>query len=339
MTTLNFRHAGHTVSLRPGESWAAPSADDHYRDTAAETLQSIVREVEAGRPWRDVVASRYEESNPWLHRIVTSPARDLFFRQHPPAAGARILDIGAGWGQLALPLARQDGAQVTALEPTPERLAFIQAAAVQERLTDRLHFIQAQFQEVEFEPSFDLVCCVGVLEWVPKFCSGDPRAVQIEFLRHMRAALRPGGQCCVGIENRFGLKYLLGARDDHTGTRNVSVLDAAEAAVRHQALTGQPLRAFTYTHAEYQELFRAAGFTEVETHAAFPDYKLPELILPCAPTSGLNQTLLEGPIPREHDGLDGHSLPDPEQHLSHYRSLARMGLAQFFCPSFFFLLR
>jgi len=117
------------------------------------------------------------------------------------------------------------------------------------------------------------------------------------------------------------------------------VFDAALAATKHQALTGQPLRAFTYTHAEYEDLFQAAGFTEIETHAAFPDYKLPELILPCAPAAALNQTLLDGPIPPEHDGQDGHLLPDPETHLSHYRSLARMGLAQNFCPSFFFLLR
>jgi SAM-dependent methyltransferase len=263
----------------------------------------------------------------------------LFFRQHPPPAGARILDLGAGWGQLALPLARHHGVQVTALEPTPERLAFIRAAATQEQLVDRLHFVQARFQELEFEPSFDLICCVGVLEWVPKFQPGQPRAVQLEFMRHMRAALRPGGQCCVGIENRFGLKYLLGARDDHTGTRNVSVLDAALAAAKHQALTGQELRAFTYTYPEYEELFQAAGFVKIEAYAAFPDYKLPQLVLPLSHPAALNQALLENPIPPEHDGLDGHLLPDPEHHISHYRSLARMGLAQYFCPSFFFLLR
>ena len=72
---------------------------------------------------------------------------------------------------------------------------------------------------------------------------------------------------------------------------------AALAATKHQVLTGQPLRAFTYTHAEYQELFEAAGFTEVETHAAFPDYKLPELILPCAPAARPCLALLRGRHP------------------------------------------
>ena len=84
-----------------------------------------------------------------------------------------MLDIGAGWGQTALPLSRAH--EVAALEPTPERLAFIRAAAVQEGVTKRLHFIQADFFDVEFETKFDLVTCIGVLEWVPKFRPGDPR--------------------------------------------------------------------------------------------------------------------------------------------------------------------
>ncbi len=336
---LNFQFCGEKNQLPTGHLWAAPRQKETYRDTAAEQLWSIIAEIQNNRPWRDVVAERYAQSNPWLYQVITSPARDLFLRQHPPATGSQVLDVGAGWGQTALPLARQGTSTVTALEPTPERLAFIQAAAAQERTTGQMHFVQADFQDIVFEPVFDLVCCIGVLEWVPKFMPGEPRTVQLDFLRHIRSALRPGGRCYLGIENRLGLKYLLGARDDHTGQSNVSVLDARLAAAKHQALTGQPLRAFTYTHAEYQALFREAGFTAVETHAAFPDYKLPQLILPCEPAAAFNEALIAETIPPEHDGLDGHTLPHPEEYTSHYRSLAAMEQAQFFCPSYFFVLR
>jgi len=337
---ISFNHNGIRATLQPGQTWVKISADsEFYRDTAVDTLRTIIAAVEQGVPWREVVAKHYAQSQPWLHQIITSPARDLFFRQHPPPAGARVLDIGAGWGQIALPLARRPDLQVTALEPTPERIAFIRAAALQEKSADRMHFIQADFQDIAFDPVFDLACCIGVLEWIPKFRSGDPHIVQLNFLRRLRSALRPGGQCCLGIENRFGLKYLLGARDDHTGQRNVSVFDAALATAKHYSLTGQDLRTFTYTHAEYEALFREAGFASIETYAAFPDYKLPELILPCTPAMKLNQAILDTPLPHEHDGLDGHPLAYPEEYLSHYRSLARLGPAQFFCPSFFFVLK
>src|SRR5690606_27716099 len=103
-----------------------------------------------------------------------------------------------GWGQIALPLALESDAQVTALEPTPERLAFIKSVAVQEKTSDRMLFVQSDFLEVKFDAFFDLICCIGVLEWVPKFHPGDPRGVQLEFLRRIRSALRPGGKCYVG---------------------------------------------------------------------------------------------------------------------------------------------
>lgn len=336
---IRFRHAGTQVSLKGGESWSAGGRKITYRDTPAESLWSIVAEVKNGSPWRKVVGDRYATSHPWLNQIVTSHARSLFFRQNPPVCGSIVLDIGAGWGQISLPLASENDADVTALEPTPERLAFIQEAARQEKIADRMHFIQSDFLEVEFEPLFDLVCCIGVLEWVPKFRSGDARETQLEFLRRMRSVMKPGGSCCIGIENRMGLKYLMGARDDHTGQRNISVFDAALASSKHRATTGEELRAFTYSHAEYVKLFKEAGYDEVASFAAFPDYKLPELILPFDDHVRFNQTLLKTTIPPEHDGVDGHRLSEAEQFVSHYRSLAEMGIAHYFCPSFFYSLK
>jgi 2-polyprenyl-3-methyl-5-hydroxy-6-metoxy-1,4-benzoquinol methylase len=336
---LRFRHDNEQVELTSGALWKAPKQGESYRDTSAEMLWGIISEIESGSPWQEVVTQKYAANFPWLYQIITSPARDLFFRQHPPSSGTRVLDVGAGWGQISLPLSRQAGVEVTALEPTHERIAFIRAVALQEKSAGHMHFIQADFQSVTFDAAFDLVCCIGVLEWVPKFRAGDPRTVQLEFLRRMHAALQPGGKCCVGIENRFGLKYLLGSRDDHTGLRNVSVLEAALASSKHHVATAQELRAFTYTHAEYEILFREAGFTQIQTHAAFPDYKLPQLILPYTTAASFNQSLLNSEIPREHDGIDGQPLDHPEEFLSHYRSLAGMGIAQFFSPSFFFLLQ
>ena len=336
---LRFIHQGDPVFVPSGGHWAAPACDDHYRDTTEQTLQTIVTEIERGRPWREVVAERYAQDYPWLHRIITGPARDLFFRQHPPSPGAEILDVGAGWGQISLPLAHRPDVQVTALEPTPERLAFIRAAAIQEGVTHRLHFIQTRFQAIEFGPTFDLVCCIGVLEWVPKFQTGRPRAVQVEFLRRLRAALKPDGCCYLGIENRLGLKYLLGARDDHTAQRNISVLDANLAAAKHRAATGTELSAFTYMFAEYEILFLEAGFSQIDTYAAFPDYKLPDLILPFNPAEETNKILRTEPIPEEHDGIDGQRLENSSEIHSHYRSLAALGIAHFFAPSFYFVLR
>ena len=59
------------------------------------------------------------------------------------------MDIGAGWGQFSLPLAKQN--QVCSLEPTPERLDFIKAASKQEGVDQNISYIGADYLDVKFE--------------------------------------------------------------------------------------------------------------------------------------------------------------------------------------------
>jgi 2-polyprenyl-3-methyl-5-hydroxy-6-metoxy-1,4-benzoquinol methylase len=330
---LSFTHRGQSISLNPSEAWTPSVTEETYRDAPANELWEIVQAVRSSQPWREVVASRYAKTNPWLYQIVTSPKRDLFFRQHPPKSGGKVLDIGSGWGQIALPLARDTQAEVVALEPTPERLAFIQAAAQQDDIANRMNFIQGDFFDIELPACFDLVTCVGVLEWVPKFRSGNPRDVQIEFLRRARSLLAPNGQLVIGIENRLGLKYLLGTPDDHIGPPNIAVYDAALASEKWLKQSGQPLRSFTFTRAELAELLAAAGFGNSTFYAALPDYKLPELILPLGPAT--NDHFATGKFIPEHDGCNGQPLAIQAELQSHYRSLAQLGIASDFAPSFF----
>jgi len=329
-TRLQFRCDDHVETLPLSAIFERPQ-EHTYRDTPGEVLNQIVAEIEGGRPWREVVNERYAEAHPWLHQIITSPKRDLFFRQYPALAHGRILDVGAGWGQLALPLAAQG--DVCALEPTPERLRFIRAAARQDGLDARMWFINADYFDIEFEDRFDLITCVGVLEWVPKFSPGDdPVEIQRRFLRKLRRDLAPGGTLVIGIENRFGLKYLMGAADDHIGHANIAAFDAALAQEKWRAQTGQELRCFTFTRAELDLMLTDAGFATREFFAAFPDYKIPDVIE--ALGDGLEQIMTRQVVP-EHDGSNGISLSFQRELSSHYCSLAHLRIASNFVPSFF----
>jgi len=337
---IAFHHGGNLVQVPWGGTWVDLEKRNRmcYRDTPESTLRQLIRQIDSGEPWREVIRRQYECSYPWLHRIVTDPCRDLFFRMHPPKRGSIVLDIGAGWGQISIPLAQEH--HVVALEPTPERLAFIQSVANQERVTSRMIFLESDFLETKFHSEFDLVSCIGVLEWVPKFASGDPRAVQQQFLSAIREALTPDGTLVVGIENRIGLKYLLGSADDHIGSPNIAVFDAELAQRRFRALTGSELRSFTYSLAEYQQLFTDAGFGAAEVFVAFPDYKVPALIHPA------NEDLeskLAGvfEVPHEHDGSNGTAVSAEFQECltSHYRTFARNGVSRFFAPSYYFRVR
>jgi len=333
---VSFTHHEDTVSLAPGESFNAPRASG-FRDTTASDLQALIAEIAAGRPWRQVVQERYAATKPWLYRIITDPSRTAFLNVIQPTTDGPALDLGAGWGQTCRPLAAKQ--RVVALEPVAERLAFIQAAARQDGVDRNLHYLGLDYFDVSFETKFATIYAIGVFEWVGAFQSAtDPQERQRQFLLKTRADLTPGGSLVLGIENRLGLKYLLGCPDDHIGVANIACLPAPLARERWRETSGHALQSFTYSLTELELLLRAAGFSHIEFFAAFPDYKLPAQIVPLADGgASLNAWLTTQPLPPEHNGYDGTPLAAPFQQSlqANYRRLAASQNALAFAPSYF----
>jgi len=336
MLRITFHHDDLPVSLSLGEHFARPR-EAGFRDAPSAELMSIIVEVEGGRPWREVVTDCYAASRPWLHAIITDPCRTAFFGEVLPEGDGPVLDVGSGWGQIARPLG--NSRPVVALEPVAERIAFIRAAAVQDGVDQRIAYIESDYLDLTFETRFEAICAIGVLEWAGAFQNKtDPRQRQRAFLAKTRRELAPGGCLVLGIENRLGLKYLLGCPDDHIGIAGVATLDAELANERWRAAHGQDLQSFTYSQAELDALLREAGYSEITFFGAFPDYKLPRAIVPFGPEGRtLNAWLDAAEPPREHNGYNGSALADTFQRdlISHYRSLARNGVAHAFVPSFF----
>jgi SAM-dependent methyltransferase len=333
---IRFAHLDRAITLTPGQAFSIPR-DQGFRDTATADLESLIAEIDAGRPWREAVQARYATTKSWLHRIITEPCRTAFFADVLPADPGLSLDIGAGWGQTSRALAARH--PVVALEPVTERLAFIQSAARQDGVAERLTCIGADYFDIRFETVFTTICAIGVLEWVGAFQNHtDPQQRQRDFLRKVRAELAPGGCFVLGIENRLGLKYLLGCPDDHIGVPHIASLPAPLA--RHHWLeTGNgPLQAFTYSLPELKGLLRGAGFTQIDVFGAFPDYKVPEHIIPFNETGAeLNAWLSAQTAPPEHNGYNGAPLDAVFQQTlqTRYRTLAATGAAHHFAPSYF----
>jgi hypothetical protein len=333
---VEFVHDEQRQSLNPGDCFARPRVSG-FRDTPAQDQRALVAEIEAGRPWREAVRERYARSNPWLYRIITDPRRTAFFADVLPAGTGLALDIGAGWGQIARPLAGQR--PVVALEPVAERMAFIRAAARQDGIEDRLAYLEADYLEVDFVTRFSTICAIGVLEWAGAFQSEcDPRERQQAFLKKTRDELASSGHLVLGIENRLGLKYLLGCPDDHLGVPGIACHKAARAIELWQQTDKGALQCFTYSRGELTQLLGDAGYQRIEFFAAFPDYKLPAHIIPLGDgSSALNQFLLHEDLPLEHNGYNGGTLGAAFQRklVERYRELAITGTAAEHVPSFY----
>ena len=101
--------------------------------------------------------------------------------------GMRLLDIGCGWGALAIHAARHHGARVTGITLSEEQHALAVERVEQAGLADRIDIRLADWREVEGGERFDAVVQVGMFEHV---AAKD----QKDFLDTIYRLLVPGGR-------------------------------------------------------------------------------------------------------------------------------------------------
>lgn len=131
-----------------------------------------------------------------LHQI--NPLRIDFTESFYPLEGAAVLDVGCGGGLASEALARR-GAQVTAIDASPEMLKTAQLHAAESGVDIDYQHTYAESLATTHAEQFDLVTCFEMIEHVP-----DPQAT----LAALAALVRPGGHLIVSTINRTPKAYL-----------------------------------------------------------------------------------------------------------------------------------
>lgn len=244
---------------------------DAYSDGAVE--DELLHLVEKPQEFMAVLAR--DDRWPLLYHL--SPERRNLLEWYPFRRDAALLEIGAGCGALT-GLFAERVAQVTAVELSAKR-----SRIVARRHADRpnLTIMAGNFTDMVFERSFDYVTLIGVLEYARAFTrTPDPYG---SLLSRIAAVLKPGGVLIVAVENRLGLKYFAGARDDHTGRP-------------FDGLEGYPAGgAETFSRDELSRLLHGSGFAEQTFYYPHPDYKLPAEIFSDACLPSGNHILADAP--------------------------------------------
>jgi cyclopropane-fatty-acyl-phospholipid synthase len=111
---------------------------------------------------------------------------DLVCRKLGLTEGDRLLDVGCGWGSLAIHAAQRYGSGVVGITLSEEQAQLARKRVAEVGLTDRVEIRVQDYREVDDGP-FDAISSIGMSEHVG-------RAEMPAYVRQLHDLLRPGGR-------------------------------------------------------------------------------------------------------------------------------------------------
>ena len=228
-----------------------------YSD-GAETEKSMLELAE--KYSEEEISERIAGDAHYLINNTFSPVRRNLLDWYPFREGCSILEVGAGMGSLTSLLCEK-AAHVTAVELGEDRAKVIRA-----RCKDKtnLSIYSDDILTWDNGERFDYVVMVGVLEYAAVFSHSETPFD--DFLARLKGFMKPGGVLLFAIENQFGLKYWLGASEDH--------LQRPYAGIEKYTESGT---ARTFSKAQLTFMCRRQGW-ETRFYYLLPDYRFPTAV-------------------------------------------------------------
>jgi 2-polyprenyl-3-methyl-5-hydroxy-6-metoxy-1,4-benzoquinol methylase len=204
-----------------------------------------------------------KKNNSWPVYYHLSKIRENIINWYPFKKDGTVLEVGAGMGAITSILCEKLK-NVTCIESSKTR-----ATAILERTKkyNNIDIIVGEFSDIELKNKFDYILLNGVFEYAGMFNKDTDVDPYKEFLKNIKKYLNKNGKILIAIENRFGLKYWLGADEDHTN-------------YIYGGINNYKNTTFFKTFSK-NDLINM--FSELDLYANFyyplPDYKFPEYIV------------------------------------------------------------
>ena len=228
---------------------------DLYSDGDVE--DTILNIVKNNTDFTDIL----HDTDNWAILYHLTPVRKNLLDWYNFDKNETLLEIGGGCGAFS-GMFSQKLKKVTVVELSKRRADIIYN---RHKNYENLEIIAGNLNDISFEEKFDYVTLIGVLEYAGKFTDGDTPFKT--FLENAKSYLKPNGKLLIAIENKFGMKYWAGAREDHTGR----FFDSIEDYPNNEGIK-------TFGKQEFIELLESAGFKNTKFYYPMPDYKLPKIV-------------------------------------------------------------
>jgi len=234
------------------------SGEDLYSEGAAEDrlLDYVKNHTE----------SEFDEfiqvSRSWSVMYHLSHIRENVVSWLPIRDNQTVLEIGSGCGAVTGAFARV-AKEVTCVELSKKRSLI---NAYRNKEYDNLTIMVGNFEDIEpnLEEKYDFITLIGVFEYASSYISGEEPYKR--FLDILKKHLKPDGKVIIAIENRLGLKYFAGCKEDHLGQYFAGITGYSEEdGVK------------TFSKKSLSRLLSDEGFN-YKFYYPYPDYKLPHTI-------------------------------------------------------------
>jgi len=235
------------------------SGEDYYSEgTIEDEMLEIAKSIPSSR-YNEIIRGREE----WSILYHFSNLRGNIVSWLPILATDSILEIGAGCGAITGALLEKAGKVIS--NDLSMKRSLINAYRHKEY--EHLKLMVGNFEDVEknLDGKFDWITLIGVFEYAAAYINtSNP---YVDFLKIIGKHLSPSGRIVIAIENRFGLKYWAGCKEDHTGT----YFEGIEGYKNTDGVR-------TFSNQELCRIFHEAGLRKWKFHYPYPDYKLPTKI-------------------------------------------------------------
>ena len=226
---------------------------DHYSDGDIE--DELLEIVKTHDSYEDIL----QKDDRWPILYHLSPIRENIINWYPFAPSSSCLEIGGGCGAITGALC-QSLESVTSVELSKRRASILYE---RHKSNDNLSIYVGNLNDIPLEKqSYDYVILNGVLEYAGMFTkTQNPYE---DFLKNIKQYLKPNGKLLIAIENRYGMKYFAGAREDHTA----KFFDGIEGYPEDHGIR-------TFGKKELENLIEKSGLHVKDFYYPHPDYKMP----------------------------------------------------------------
>lgn len=228
--------------------------EDVCESEMAEELFSIVRDLS---PVEYARAIEERKSGEILYQL--SPLRENLVDWIPMRKSDKVLEIGSGCGAITGALARKAGS-VTCVERSKKK-SMMNAYRHAECENITIHVGEFKEMEASLPNDFDYICLIDVFAYAKEYIGGENPYE--DFLKIVMTHLKKDGRILLATENKYGLKYFAGCKEEHSGNYFGGIENDTDGGTVN-----------TFGRRGLEKIFRNCGLEEYHFYYPYPDYKL-----------------------------------------------------------------